>query len=247
MTKFAAIYCIIAVLSGNASLSERHRQILADTRDNTNRIDGAGLDLLLKLAATLPVGKDVFQIAETVGAENLLNHPDTFRGQLIQLRLRCYTTSRARPGSLAMPFYHAFCKEHPTGKPVQVVLVEDPGDGPWPQDARIAGYFYKIRKYPPRGKGPGAPKFVRAPVIVAKRLEQSTFAPPPSGSGATLKYGFLMALLLLLLAGWFFLRLRIGKRSKAALPHRDTPPSDDDYIPPTDDPAEALNILKSKR
>ena len=212
----------------DASLQEiikKGKALLGDVKDNTFGYDEEAFYWLLNLVSRLKP-ELLKPDAEELPFTALLETPSLYRGELVTLSGVYFSREKHIVPALALqkdvPFmYPCIIKEHPADqmRPIATVIVlEDPmlylhvGD-----DVVVKGYFYKVREYEgTKGKG-------FAPMIIAQRLvpageaatdQTSASRSAEPGLGGTFSdpgLVVMIALIVLLMIGFFALRLRLRK------------------------------------
>jgi len=212
----------------DASLQEiikKGKALLGDVKDNTFGYDEEAFYWLLHLVSRLKP-ELLKPDAEELPFSALLETPSLYRGELVTLSGVYFSREKHIVPALALqkdvPFmYPCIIKEHPADqmRPIATVIVlEDPmlylhvGD-----DVVVKGYFYKVREYEgTKGKG-------FAPMIIAQRLvpageaatdQTSASRSAEPGLGGTFSdpgLVVMIALIVLLMIGFFALRLRLRK------------------------------------
>jgi hypothetical protein len=204
---------------------KKGKALLGDVKDNTFGYDEEAFYWLLHLVSRLKP-ELLKPDAEELPYSALLATPSLYRGELVTLSGVYLSREKHMVPALALqkdvPFmYPCIIKEHPAEqmRPIATVIVlEDPllylhvGD-----DVVVKGYFYKIREYEgTKGKG-------FAPMIIAQRLVPAGEAamgqapaskPAEPGLGGTFSdpgLVVMIALIVLLMIGFFALRMRLRK------------------------------------
>jgi hypothetical protein len=212
----------------DASLQEilaKGKALLGDVKDNTFGYDEEAFYWMLHLVSRL--NPELLKPdAETLPYSALLAMPSLYRGMPVTISGAYFSCEKHQVPALALqkdvPYmYPCVIKEQPAEqvRPIATVIVlQDPslylrvGD-----DVVVKGYFYKVRQYEGT-KGTGF-----APIIIAQRLvpagEAASGQAPASksaepGLGGTFSdpgLVVMIALVMLLMIGFFALRMRLRK------------------------------------
>jgi len=207
---------------------EKGRDMLADVKDDTFSYDEPAFYWLIELlsrpnAERLTPGPG----DENLPFEQLMATPSSFRGQIVTLQ---GVYARVSPWKVPVEaiarkvptLYTCEIREEPLDRlmPVATVIVlEDPmphfkmGD-----EVRVKGYFYKVRQY----EGDQSVSF--APMIIAQRIEPAVL--PVTGGSSRLPTSLvglfkdpgtaiMLALILVMVIAFFFIRSRVKARSHA--------------------------------
>ncbi len=208
-----------------APRSDRERTILADVADATESLNEAALYLLLGRADRLADAPAGFADAPRTSPAELLARPADHRGQPVALTVRVWRVSRwvglpSTPDWPGRTVYRLACTAGGEDEPMILLLTRPPalaaGEHPDGPRFELAGLFYKTVLRPTAADPAGAPR--PYPVVVAATLNPPT---PPS----PWRQAALPAALILLAAGWGWLRWR-SRRQPSPEPAPAETPSD---------------------
>ena len=190
--------------------------VLAGVRDNTHMIDEAGLYILLGNAKRLDAAR---LRADAVPArrEDLLAHPEWYRGRLVDVPAYYAETQTFRPTNRRRypdPAYSTLAWDRGNLEPVSLVTVDAPGTIARKAHVRLIGYFLKLRRDERRGPDPktGATSIV-VPVLVGRAVtveQRSIWRPDTIGVASVALPVGLAALAVF----WFALRYRIKRQRR---------------------------------
>ncbi len=147
------------------------KAVLDAVVDADGRLAAEAMDILLQRAAGLGGEDPTLAAAKVVSVESLMAQPDTYRGQLIHLKVRVWRAAQ-RPGSST---WRLDCTDRATKAPLIVMVAEAPEGltaGEYPAGPAVAatGLFYKIVRLDKDRPTAGEPGAQLYPVLVAKTL-----------------------------------------------------------------------------
>jgi len=198
--------------------TDKERTAFADVRDGDGQLDGVALSILLRRAAMLPTGRDIREDADRPSPPNLWRRPADYRARFIAIEGlysgRMDMSNSVAPTALyAGPVYGVLLTEDFTGegRPILVVMSQEPPDRRKRAKITVAGLFYKVARLP---VGDGGDQTADYAVVVARGLYR-----PGAGAGFDIPLPMkilaaaIVALLVLFLVVWR--RARSGATRKS--------------------------------
>jgi len=154
--------------------TDKERTAFGDVRDGDGQLDGVALSILLRRAAMLPTGRDIRQDADRPSPPNLWRRPADYRARFIAVEGlysgRMDMSNSVAPTPLyAGPVYAVVLTEDFTGegRPILVVMSEEPPQLRERTRVSVAGLFYKVVRLP---VGDGGDQTADYAVVVTRGL-----------------------------------------------------------------------------
>lgn len=216
-----------ATVAEALKLTPAEQTVLADIIDGNAAIRGEAMDVVLRHAAMLPVGRQTLDRADSTAVMNLIDSPQDYRMRLLKFPVRVWRVQKYR--GLAMTrwwgrrdVWRFDCTyDAPVGRqpwPLIVLMTSLPpgfeAEGEYPRGPRatVAGLFYKKVVRERERVGADEVPFQAYPVLAANTL----YEPPPTPlaespvftPGAT---GVVIVVAVVLLLAGFYLAKRYAK------------------------------------
>lgn len=184
--------------------------------------------------------------AVAVRRDDLLRHPNAYRGRLVRLQAKYAETVPFTPANqhrYDAPAYSTLAWERGSLEAVAMISVDEPGKLRRGANVMLAGYFFKIRRDEARTADAGeASKQVVVPVIVGRGVVVEPTEPLSVGSGLAWTA---MVVGIALLAGFWvvvrrWVRDQAGRRGGER--QRDARPPSDEPVGPDDPDAQPIDL-----